>query len=111
MGNYQLLVFTNPAEGRDDDFHDWYENTHLDDVLRTAGFVRSAQRWSVDVQVGLPMPNTHLAIYEAEGDSAQEVFDRLNATRGERDMSGADVMDQSAAAFYVVGELGPRHEA
>jgi hypothetical protein len=28
----QFLVFTNPVEGREDEYNEWYDNVHLGDV-------------------------------------------------------------------------------
>ena len=38
MGNYTMVVFTSPVEGREDDYNDWYDNQHLGDVIAAAGF-------------------------------------------------------------------------
>jgi hypothetical protein len=62
-----VLVFTNcadPARGKE--FNDWYDNTHVPDVLETPGFV-SCTRYEM---VGDPGPGqgNFLAIYEVESD-------------------------------------------
>ena len=41
MATFLVAVLSNPAEGREDEFNEWYEHTHLDEVLSSAGF-RSA---------------------------------------------------------------------
>lgn len=107
MPTFHVLIFTNPVEGQDEAFADWYENTHLDEVLATAGF-RAAQRFDLEHQIGLEQPNRHLAVYEAEGESADEVLGRLNATRDQRDMSGP--IDGSQVAMWVYSPAGERHE-
>ena len=107
MSTFHVLILTNPVAGREDEFHQWYENTHLDDVLATAGF-RAAQRFGLEIEVGVWHPNKHLAWYEGEGESAQEVLDRLNTTRGNREIS--DTIDASQVAMWVFSELGERHE-
>ena len=101
-----MAIFLNPVAGRDDEFHEWYEHTHLDDVLRTAGF-RSAQRFGYDAGFGASVPGAHLALYETEGDSADEVLARLNGTRDQREMS--DAIDASNAAIWVFSPLGELH--
>ena len=106
MATFHVLIFTTPAEGRDEEFHEWYENTHLDEVLATAGF-SAARRFELGAGVGLDMPNSHLAVYETEGESAQEVLDRLNSTRDQRNMS--DAIDGSQVAIWVYSPLGPQH--
>jgi len=107
MGTYQVYIFLNPAEGREAEFHEWYENTHLDDVLATAG-MRTAQRFNVDTVIGADNANSHLAVYETDGESADEVMHRLNSTRDQRAMS--DALDASAIQIWVVSPLGERHE-
>ena len=50
MGKYNLIALTNPIDGLDDEFNDWYTNEHLDDVLKLPG-VMAAQRFCLnDVQ-------------------------------------------------------------
>ncbi|HUF96913.1 MAG TPA: hypothetical protein VMM60_02215 [Ilumatobacter sp.] len=105
--SFRLLMFLNPVEGREDEFHEWYETTHLDDVLRTAGF-HAAQRWGLEeVRGGMDMPLSHLAIYEVEADSAAEVLARLDSTRGER--AGTDTIDSANSAVWLFSALGERH--
>ena len=108
MTTYHVLIFLNPVEGREDDFQEWYENTHLDEVLATTG-MRSAQRFGLEMAVGLEMPNSHLAVYETEADSAEEVMDRLNSTRDQR--AQTDSMDAANVAMWVFSALGEKHIA
>ena len=44
MAKHVFVVFTNPVEGKDATYNDWYDNRHLPDVLDVPGFV-SAQRF------------------------------------------------------------------
>ena len=44
MPRYNLIVLTNPVDGREDEYNDWYTNVHLDDVLKIPGVV-GAQRF------------------------------------------------------------------
>ena len=106
MSTFHVLILTNPVAGREDEFHEWYESTHLDDVLATAG-LRAAQRFGLEIEVGFSQPNSHLAWYEGEADTAQELLDRLNSTRPQRELS--DAIDGSQVAMWVFSELGERH--
>ena len=36
MVQYRFLVFSNPIEGREEEYEDWYTNQHISDVVRTA---------------------------------------------------------------------------
>ncbi len=107
MATFLVMVHSNPVEGREDEFNEWYEHVHLDEVLRSAGF-RSAQRYQLAAQAGFSSSHRYLAIYETEGESAQEVIDRLNASRGERRQSKS--IDNRGAALWVFSPTGERHE-
>lgn len=106
MGTYLVMVMSNPVDGREDEFNDWYENTHLDEVLATTGFT-SAQRFALEAEAGPASPHRYLALYETEGDSAGEVIARLNARRAERQQS--DAIDRRGAALWVFSPTGERH--
>ncbi len=106
MGTYLVMVMSNPVEGREAEFDDWYENTHLDEVLATTGFT-SAQRFALEAGVGPASAHRYLALYETEGDSAEEVIARLNARRAERQQS--DAIDRRGAALWVFSPTGERH--
>lgn len=107
MPKYTVMVFTRATPGDELAFGEWYENTHLDDVLATAPGWTAAQRFSLDYQQGVPMPSPHLAMYEAEGESPEAVVAALNETRLQRDIS--DMMDASEFAIWVFSESGERH--
>ena len=46
MPKYTFMVLTNPVEGQEDIYNDWYNNRHLADVLKVPVFV-SAQRFKL----------------------------------------------------------------
>ena len=103
---YLVLVLTEPTEGNQDRFNDYYENIHLDEVIATTGW-SSAQRFKLVDELGEGCPLPYLAAYEAEADSAEEVIARLNATRPERQQS--DALNRSSGRVWVFEEIGPRH--
>jgi hypothetical protein len=67
------LVFSNPVEGKEEEFNKWYDNVHLPEVLATPG-MRSAQRYALrETEIthnsALPKPtHRYLLVYELEGD-------------------------------------------
>lgn len=69
MAQYKLVVLTNAVEGHDADFNAWYDDPHLGDVLKVAGFT-SAQRFVLgDAQLtDAPLTHKYLAIYDFETD-------------------------------------------
>ena len=74
---YLVLVLTEPTEGNEARFNEYYEHTHLDEVIESTGW-KSAQRFKLASEVGEACPLPYLAAYEAEGESAQAVIDRLD---------------------------------
>ena len=106
--HYLVLVLTEPTEGNEDRFNDYYENIHLDEVIATTGW-RSAQRFKLVDEVGEGCPLPYLAAYEAKAGSAEEVITRLNETRPERQQS--DALNKRSGRVWVFEQIGPRHEA
>ncbi len=106
MGTYVVLVMSNPREGMEDEFNDWYENTHLDEVLATAGFT-AAQRFVLEAERGASSAHTYMAWYETEGESAEEVIERLEARRDERQQSKS--INRRDAAMWVFSPTGEKH--
>lgn len=102
-----VVVLTEPTEGREAEYNDYYENRHLDDVLATTDWI-SAQRFKLTDQQGMTCPLPYLAVYEVEADDASEVLNTLNATRGERVQSAA--LNKRTAGVWVFSPTGPRHE-
>ena len=102
-----VVVLTEPNEGKEKGFNDYYENRHLDEVLSSTGW-ESAQRFKLVDQVGSPCPLPYLAYYEVEAENSEDVLKTLNATRGQREQS--DTLNKRTAGVWVFAETGPRHE-
>jgi hypothetical protein len=84
MATNLMLVFSNPAEGKEAEFNAWYEGTHIPEMLGTPGVV-AARRYEVAQPEGMPVPpQKYLAVYELEGE-LPEVFAAIT----ERGKSGA----------------------
>ncbi|GEM31280.1 hypothetical protein NN3_22870 [Nocardia neocaledoniensis NBRC 108232] len=100
MTRYQYAVLTNPVEGREDEFNEWYTNTHVRDVLRIPGFV-SAQRFELSSdgqRAAGPHPWRYFALYEIETDDLPAVLDELA-----RRYDTADMVMSSALAPERLG--------
>jgi hypothetical protein len=65
------VVFGNPATPEQDaEFNEWYEGTHIPDVLTVPGVV-SAQRYKIrqlDREAGKAPKFSYMTVYEIEGD-------------------------------------------
>lgn len=102
-----VVVLTEPNEGREDEFNDYYENLHLDEVLQSTGW-SSAQRFKLVDEQGRACPLPYLALYEVEADDSKDVLETLNATRNQRVQS--DSLNKRTAGVWVFAETGPEHK-
>ena len=67
MAKYHLIVMTNPVEGKEQEFNDWYDNQHIRDVLAVPGIVSAQRLKAADSQLGnRSSPYRYLAVYEVE---------------------------------------------
>jgi hypothetical protein len=83
MARYKIIAFNNPVEGREDEYNDWYSNTHLADVLKTPGFLTGQRfRLAPAQKAGSEQRWKYAAVYECEADHAQQLLDGLAARLG-----------------------------
>ena len=106
MSRHLLLVLTNPVDGREDDYNDWYENVHLDEVLQTEG-IEAAQRYELTATVGSDSDHRYLAVYEVDAESTEAAIAALNATRPNRQQS--DAIDLRGGVIWGFTAIGERH--
>ena len=72
-----VVVLTEPTQGRDAEYNEYYETLHLDEVLATTDW-SSAQRFKLSAEQGMACPLPYLAYYEVEADNAESVLENLN---------------------------------
>lgn len=106
MSKHYLFHFANAVEGRENEFNDWYDNTHLADVLAVPGMV-AATRYELEPveRSGPPAPASYLAVYEFEGDPA-EVTAALGAAA--KTMVITPAMSGERGPSRVYREITPR---
>ena len=100
MAVYRFIVLTNPKSGQDDEYNEWYSNTHIQDVTRIPGVV-AAQRfkWVARSPDARTPVFSYAAIYEVETDDVEATFAKLSAA------SGTDAMILSPALGSVMAEV------
>ena len=104
MARYLLLVFTRPRPGREDDYHRWYDESHLAEVLGVPGFVAARRYAVIDLPPASPA-SEFAALYTIESDdiaATMATFDRQRAT-----MPVPPSLDVASVSFRLLGELGP----
>ena len=100
------LVFSNPLEGREDDFAHWYDSIHLGEILGLDG-VNSAQRFDVNAVDGAEVTHRSLAVYECEGDG-NVVAATIADAMGSGSMTVTDSIDTSTMVRMVFTPRTPR---
>jgi hypothetical protein len=105
--NGVFVVLTNPVEGREAEYNDWYSGTHLAEVVALDGF-KSAQRFALADPLRMrDAPYRFLALYEAE-DGRSEVAAKSLATatkEGRIVVSDALAPDPSARWFTPITDV------
>ena len=79
MPQFQWVVLTRAADGRVEEFEEWYDGRHLADVAAIPG-VASAVRYKVlgNAAIGMDQPNwDSVAIYNIEADDPQVVIEAI----------------------------------
>ena len=107
MAKYLFLVFTTPQAGQDEQYNSWYNDEHLDDVLRAKGFT-AAQRFQVAPQFGAPDILPYLSIYEIEADDPQAALADLSGRAGTAVMQISDALNSEASMTYLATPLTER---
>ena len=104
MRRFKMLVFSEPFEGRDDEFNAWYTGSHLDDLVALAGFT-SAQRFTLhSVSMGSTL-NRYLAIYDVETDDPDWVIANMFAARDTPAMPISPAFNLDATSLMLYEEL------
>ena len=112
----RFVVLSNPTDGMEDEFNEWYEHVHIADVLQVPGMV-SAQRFKLH-EIALPdseegagvgpeqAQHRYMLMYEMDGDPAA-----VMAEMAARTMSGEmplhEALDLSSIIMGFWDPLGP----
>lgn len=103
-----IAVLTNPREGQDAAFTEWYDDRHIPDVLAIPGVI-SAQRYGLaPVQrMDAPYPFSWFAFYEVETDDLQALIKDMRERGGTERMPISDALDPNRITL-VFSPHGPR---
>ena len=104
MARFLLMVFSSPNPGQDKDYHSWYQNQHLDDVVALDGFV-GASRYAPVEMPGVDSGNQFLAIYEIESENIETAMQILAEKGSKMEISpGFDPSSVRMQLFKAIGE-------
>ena len=100
MPKFVLVATSSAAEGRDDEYNNWYDDVHAKDLLSIPG-VKSARRFEATPFGPHPTPAKYLAIYEIEADDAGAVMAALGEGMASGKFSMTDSIDRTSAHLTV----------
>jgi hypothetical protein len=115
MAKALMVVGSNPTDSaREAEFNRWYTDTHLDDVLKVAGF-QVARRY--ELSPARPMAGTeqspfrYLAIYDVESDDLEQAGRDLQAALDSGAIPISETFDLSSFSvdFYAAIPGAERH--
>jgi hypothetical protein len=107
MSKHNLVVFSNPVEGQEDEYNDWYTNTHLHDVIKIPGFI-AAQRFVLsDEQMQSETPYRYMAVYEIETDDLKDTLSALGQAI-ESGMEISSAIDMENIGYWIFTPITDR---
>jgi hypothetical protein len=105
----KFVVLSNPVDGREAEYNEWYDNVHLADVLAVDGVV-SAQRFKYADITGTA-PYQYLAVYEWDVDDVTMARAALDKARGEGRLPLSSALDRETVGAWFFEPLGDRRVA
>lgn len=104
--NTYFLVFSNPIDGKEAEYNDWYTNVHLKEVVAIEGF-KSAQRFILTKeQQNESQPHKYLAIYEIENQDIKGTLQSLKAASSKMNMEPViDLKNVKVSIFQSITDV------
>ncbi|WP_099021544.1 DUF4286 family protein [Mycolicibacterium palauense] len=106
------VTFSNPVEGREDEFNEWYDNVHIPELLAIPGMV-SATRYDLHdsdtyrMEGGLAPEHRYLTIYEMEGD-VNTIMAKIVEGVASGNIVMSDSLDLQASRMSFWSARGPK---
>jgi hypothetical protein len=100
MKRYTLIVTSAAHAGREAEYHKWYDNHHLADMLALPGIVSGRRLDAAPNSPNRP-PAPCLAIFEIEADDPLSVLAEMNRRAQNGEMSLSDSLDPSVVEIWL----------
>jgi hypothetical protein len=92
-----FVAITNPVSSdRDEEYTDWYENTHMREVLGVEGFVSVKRFKAIDGE-----SPKFMAVYEVDVDDLNSVVALLGQAGAQGKLTQSDASDRGATKMRV----------
>ena len=107
MPKFKLVALSTPVAGKEDEFHDWYQNVHLPQIVALPGG-KGAQRYKLVTKLMGSEPNQFLAIYDIECDDATAFLGAMGQAAADGKMTQTESNDKGTVYAALFEELGDR---
>ncbi len=107
MTKFKIVALTKPVMGKEAEFHEWYENTHIPEMLLFPG-MKKAQRYKQVTTLMGEEANPWLAIFDVELNDSKELLDEMKraADLGRTTSTDAVDMDTVQEALFEAKDGG-----
>lgn len=109
MPKCKLIALTTPLPGKEDEYHDWYQNTHLPELVNLFN-MEGAQRFELVAKLMGEDSNPYLAIYDIDTDDPGALLAQMGEAAQSGKMTPATTQDMGTTYTALFIEHGPRVE-
>jgi hypothetical protein len=107
MTKLRLVALTTPLPGREADYHEWYQNVHLPELVNLFQ-MEGAQRFELVAKLMGQDENQYLAIYELEADDPMSVLAKFGEAAQSGSLTQSDAQDFGTTYTALFKECGER---
>jgi hypothetical protein len=100
MVKYVMVVQSNAAPGRDDDYNTWYDTIHMQDICDLPG-VKSGRRFEATPLAMGPAGQPYLSIFEIETDDPGAFMAEMGKRAADGTIRQSDALDPSSVALWI----------
>jgi len=108
MPKCKMIALTTPLPGKEAEFHDWYQNTHLPELVSLG--MEGAQRYQLVAKLMGADTNQWMAIYDIDVDDPVAFLGKLGAAAESGEMTPGTAQDMATTYTALFTEYGERVE-
>ena len=107
MAKLKMIALTTPLPGKEQDFHEWYNDKHLPELVNGLG-MEGAQRYELVAKLMGSDTNQYLAIYDIETDDPAAFMGKMGELAQSGKMTPPTTQDMQTTYTALFVEMGER---
>lgn len=108
MAKFKMIALTTPLPGKEAEFHDWYQNKHLPELVEHIDGIKGAQRYQLVTKMAGSDENPWLAIYDIEMDDAGAMLGQFGEVGAAGKLTPPSFQDMGTTYTALFSEYGER---